>query len=484
MSSSSQGPDSETFSILAAENHDNNTKEPLQERRAINKLNWHLTTLCGGIILLSYMDRGNVGYAASEMCRDLDLSHSEYGIGTSIFYSGYILSQLGSNVMLKRFGASIWLPFILFSWGCAAALMSLVQRPAHFFMLRVLLGVTEGGTFPGVWYYLTLFYPDRHLGEPYAITVAALAFAMPVSAPIAAGLLSLDGLFGFAGWRILFFVEGLIPICYSIFLFLYLPPSPEDAPFLDAEEKRWIRSELDKRKPESVQRNLRKEIVETLTNRNFWLLTVGFGAFTGCMIMLMYWMTLIVQDMLNGSDDDEDDEDTCASSGSSTVAVILTAIPDSLAGMLCLIIARHQTSVRNRTFVSGAVYLLSAFFLLSWILTKEISFVCGFLSLTASVMLTKIPLGFIVNVTATLFDQSMRSTVVALFNSIANTGSFVLPFLVGVVVDASGYSVAMCLAGAAMILSACCVFAVKDPQLAPKQEETNGDSSESQRALL
>ena len=467
MSSSSQGPDSETFSILAAENHDNNTKEPLQERRAINKLNWHLTTLCGGIILLSYMDRGNVGYAASEMCRDLDLSHSEYGIGTSIFYSGYILSQLGSNVMLKRFGASIWLPFILFSWGCAAALMSLVQRPAHFFMLRVLLGVTEGGTFPGVWYYLTLFYPDRHLGEPYAITVAALAFAMPLSAPLGAGLLSLDGLFGMPGWRILFFVEGMLPILYAIFLFKNLPDSIEHAKFLTPAEKRLLQSELDQRELPSGDRNVLDEVLETIRNAKFWLMTVGSGLFNGSLMILMYWMTLIVQDMLNGSDDTKKDRGTCASSGGSALPIILTAIPDGIAGVICLLFGRHQAKIRNKPLLTGGIYMFSALCLLSWVFTRHVSFVCGFLSLTAAVMFTKVSGSFIVSSTATLFDQSMRSTVVAVFNSISSLGSFFLPMLMGHILDAHGYSAAICMTAVAMGLASCCLFAVRDSRSSP-----------------
>eukprot|EP00210_Caulerpa_lentillifera_P003336 g3183.t1 len=244
----------------------------LSPQLVIGKLNRRILGFCVGIVLLSYMDRSNLGLAANDVCKDLKLNHKQYGTGVSLFYIGYATTPVLSNILLKHFGAPSWLATILFVWGIVAGTFAFMNKPWQFYVLRLLLGLAEGGTYPGIWYYATMFYPDRYLIQPFSLTIVATYLSFPVSAPIAAGLLQLDGVFNVDGWRHLFFIEGLIPVLYSLVVYVVLPRSIENASFLNSSEKAWLISQKgSKQEQKNNEVSFWQEFKVILRTKVYWI---------------------------------------------------------------------------------------------------------------------------------------------------------------------------------------------------------------------
>ena len=306
--------------------------------QTVRKLDRRFLVLLVVVVLIAYADRSNIGFAAQDLCTELHLTNEEYGRGVSLFYVGYLPTQVIGNTMLRRFDAPVWFAFIVFSWGCVALSMGFVQTATHFYILRTLLGVAEGGTFPAVWYTICLFYPVDRVTKAYGAIASAVFFSIPISSPISAGLLSLGTYVGVERWRLLFFVGGLVPILFSPVLYSLLPDSPETASFLEAEEKRWIILEHDLQ-PDASGVSFWQEAKAVFANGTWRMCTfcssIDFAIFNS----VVFWATLLVIDMMYGEDEDEgEDEESCGSdNGNEVIAVLVTAIPYLIAGMACLL---------------------------------------------------------------------------------------------------------------------------------------------------
>src|SRR6201987_3734709 len=192
----------------------------------------------------SYLDRVNLGFAALTMNAELKFSPTVFAWGAGIFFIGYFIFEVPSNLALEKFGASRWIARIMVTWGIISALMALVSGVTSFYVLRFLLGVAEAGFFPGIILYLTYWYP----AEYRARFLAAFAIAVPVStaigAPISGLLLGLDGVWGLRGWQWLFIIEGVPSVLLGIVTWVYLTHRPEHATWLTAEQKAWLAARL------------------------------------------------------------------------------------------------------------------------------------------------------------------------------------------------------------------------------------------------
>ncbi|WIA15939.1 hypothetical protein OEZ85_012682 [Tetradesmus obliquus] len=159
--------------------------------------------------MVSYIDRTNLSFASIQLSRDLGLSSTVYGLGSGAFFLAYAAGQLPANLLLLRFGGPAWLAAITVVWGLAASAFALVCGPVSFVLLRLLLGLAESGALPGVWYYVSQFYPADKTTLPYSLIETGITVSQVVAAPVAAGLLLLDGVGGLRGWQWLFLLEGL-----------------------------------------------------------------------------------------------------------------------------------------------------------------------------------------------------------------------------------------------------------------------------------
>jgi ACS family tartrate transporter-like MFS transporter len=211
---------------------------------AMRKASLRLLPVIGVGYGLSYMDRINISFASLQMNRDLHFSASVYGFGAGLFFIGYALCEVPSNLMLLRFGAKRWLARIMFTWGLLAAAMLFVRTPLEFNVLRFLLGMAEAGFFPGVIYYLTLWFPARVRARAVSRFYIALPLSSVVMGSVAGWLLGLGGKFGLSGWQWLFLLEGLPAAAFSLVILKMLPNGPAKAAWLTAEEKAWLHGQL------------------------------------------------------------------------------------------------------------------------------------------------------------------------------------------------------------------------------------------------
>jgi ACS family tartrate transporter-like MFS transporter len=193
---------------------------------------------------LAYMDRINISFAALQMNQDLHFSASVYGFGAGLFFIGYALCEVPSNLMLLRFGAKRWLARIMLTWGLLAAAMLFVRTPLEFNALRFLLGMAEAGFYPGVIYYLTLWFPARMRARAVSRFYIALPLSSVVMGALAGWLLGLGGKLGLSGWQWLFLVEGLPTAAFSLLILKMLPDNPAKAAWLTVDEKAWLESKL------------------------------------------------------------------------------------------------------------------------------------------------------------------------------------------------------------------------------------------------
>ena len=205
-------------------------------RTALRKATVRLIPFLFVLYIVSFLDRVNVSFAALQMNEDLGFSDAVYGLGAGIFFIGYFLFEVPSNLILERVGARVWIARIMITWGIISTAMFLVTGPVSFYLLRFLLGVAEAGFFPGIILYLTYWFPARERAKAVALFMTAVAIAGVIGGPLSGALLSLDEVvFGLSGWQFLFIAEGFPAILLGIAVLAFLPDRPS--------ETRWLTDE-------------------------------------------------------------------------------------------------------------------------------------------------------------------------------------------------------------------------------------------------
>ncbi|AWK84995.1 MFS transporter [Azospirillum thermophilum] len=261
---------------------------------AIRKITWRLIPFLGLIYLIAYIDRQNVSYAKLQMVGDLGLSEYAYGLGASLFFIGYFLFEVPSNVVLEKVGARLWFTRIILSWGLVTIALAFTQSTAMFYILRFLLGACEAGFFPGVLYVLTIWFPFEHRARMVGSFMIFSAVANAIGAPIGGALLDLDGALGLRGWQWVFVVTGIPAVLMGVVTLLYLEDRPETARFLSDEERRWLSQTLAKE-----DRDMRKTVhanpFSALLDRRVILMSAYYIAFPLAAYGLSYWLPTIVQ---------------------------------------------------------------------------------------------------------------------------------------------------------------------------------------------
>jgi ACS family tartrate transporter-like MFS transporter len=193
---------------------------------------------------VNFLDRVNVGFAALAMNDDLGFSPSVFGVGAGIFFAGYILFEVPSNLAMQKFGARIWIARIMISWGLVAIAIAFVSGEKSFYAMRLLLGVAEAGFFPGIILYLTYWFPARERARIVALFMAAVPLATMVGGPVSGALLEMHGLLGLKGWHWLFIIEGLPAVVLGLVALRFLDDRPEHARWLSQEERTALATTL------------------------------------------------------------------------------------------------------------------------------------------------------------------------------------------------------------------------------------------------
>jgi MFS transporter, ACS family, tartrate transporter len=416
-----------------------NTKSDI-ETSTIRAISWRLIPFLVLAYFLSYLDRVNLGFAALTMNKELNFSPTVFSWGAGIFFIGYFLFEVPSNLALEKFGASRWIARIMITWGIISALMAVVSGVWSFYGVRFLLGVAEAGFFPGIILYLTYWYP----AEYRARFLAAFAIAVPVStvigAPVSGLLLGLDGAMGLQGWQWLFIIEGVPSVLLGIVTWFYLADRPAKADWLSAEQKAWLAAKLES-EVAAKQAATHLTLGQALSSPKVIALSLVYFGFVAALYGMQFWLPTIVK----------------AFGFSNAQTGFVTAVPYLFGTVAMILWARHSDATRERVMHVGAPLLLTAAAL----------GVCGYVTdpMTTMVVLTVAAIGvfctfgvFWTLPTAWLSGTAAAGAI-ALINSIGNLAGFAGPYLIGWVKETTGStSSGLCVLAVLPLLGGLLVF--------------------------
>ncbi|MGH9314014.1 MAG: MFS transporter, partial [Vicinamibacterales bacterium] len=245
--------------------------------------------------VVAYIDRVNIGFAAADLQKDLGLSDWAYGLGAGLFFLGYFVFEIPSNLILERVGARVWIARIMIVWGLVSMGTMFVTGTTSFYVARVLLGLAEAGFFPGIILYLTYWIPKTDRARAGALFMTAAPIAMIVGAPVSAALLALDGWLGLQGWQWLFLMEGLPAVVLGIATLFYLTDRPEQATWLAPEERDWLSRVMNRERAGRAQHQRVSDIGSLLSGR-VWVLS--FAYFLNALVTygVFLWLPRILHD--------------------------------------------------------------------------------------------------------------------------------------------------------------------------------------------
>jgi ACS family tartrate transporter-like MFS transporter len=258
------------------------------ERSTMRKVYLRLLPFAVLSYVLAYIDRINVSFAGLTMRGDLGMSAGTFGFAVGMFFWGYFIFEVPSNVILEKVGARIWIARIMISWGILAGLTAMVTGSTSFSIVRLLLGVAEAGFFPGIILYFTYWFPSRHHARIVSGFLVGLPVAVALGAPISTALLGLDGLFGLRGWQVMYIAEAIPTVVIGVVTFFVLTDRPEQAKFLTAEERNWLITTIaaERRATEAVRKFT---LWQALYNPKVLLLALNyFGIVTASLGMLIF----------------------------------------------------------------------------------------------------------------------------------------------------------------------------------------------------
>ncbi len=260
----------------------------------MRRVSWRLMPFLLLAYLICYIDRVNVGFAALQMNKAVGLDPKLYGLGAGIFFVGYFILEVPSNLALERFGARTWIARIMITWGLVSAAFALIGGPISFLVLRFLLGAAEAGFFPGVILYITYWYPAHYRAIIVGIFMVAIPVAGLIGSPVSGAILYMDGLMGLGGWQWIFILEAAPAVLLGLAAFIWLTDRPEHAGWLTREQKQWLISRLDaerQRKP----RVEHQSVWRIMTNKYVLIMALVYSGAAGASTSLALWMPQLVK---------------------------------------------------------------------------------------------------------------------------------------------------------------------------------------------
>ncbi len=319
------------------------------EDQIFAKIARRLIPLMVALYTVSFLDRVNVGFAALTMNKDLGFTPEIYGWGAGIFFFGYFLFEIPSNVILTHVGARRWICRIMASWGVISAANAFVQGPTSFYVLRFLLGLAEAGFAPGMIFYLSLWFPARLRARYAATYFLAIPLTNVIGAPVSSVILGTDGIMGLHGWQWLFVLEAVPALVLAVVVFFFLPDGPADAHWLDNRERERIAAELS-RERDAADDSLHDVRSALMDSRVLLLCAIYFGIVVG-LYGIGYWLPQMIQAM-----------------GFSNVAIgVLVALPYAAACVAQYLWGRHSDVSAERVWhvalpsaLSGCAFAISA----------------------------------------------------------------------------------------------------------------------------
>lgn len=414
-----------------------NSPSPSVERAALRAVSLRLLPFLFLLYVFNILDRTNVGFARLQMLKDLDMSEEVYGLGFSIFFLGYFLFEVPSNLMLRRMGARRWIGRILISWGLISSAMMFVRGPASFYVLRFLLGLAEAGFFPGIILYLSYWFPARERAKAVSRFMTGSAVTGIVGNPLSGAILDhLSGAGGLAGWQWLFVLEGLPPVLFGVVALFYLTDGPKQASWLTAAERDWLAAHMNQEEQHRQQQH-RLTLFQALAQPRVLLLcaiyftvSMGGNSFGG-------YAPQLVKDRFAGS--------------SALVIGLLTALPSvgAIVGMIVVGIHSDRTGER-RWHVAGPAFVAALGWLMAARLESPLLALLGLVLAQTGMLSMLAPFWAL---PTSFLSGAAAAGGIAFINSVGNLGGFVGPNIIAPVKEARGdFSDALLVLGAVLVI--------------------------------
>jgi ACS family tartrate transporter-like MFS transporter len=421
------------------------------EQRTIAKVRARLIPFLILCFFVAYLDRVNVGFAALTMNADLGLSASAFGFGAGIFFLAYFVFEVPSNLLLERVGARKWIARIMFTWGLISGATAFIHGETGFFVVRVLLGIAEAGFFPGIIFFLTLWFPADYRARIIGSFMAAIPLSTVIGAPVSGWLLGLNGVMGMRGWQWLFILEAVPALILSVVVFFYLTDRPSDATWLEPDERAWLVARLER---EHLQREAvrRYGVAEALMDPKVLALSlVYFGG-----VATNYGLSFFLPQIVKGF------------GMSNLQAGFVTSLPYivGLIGMLWW--GHHSDRTGERRYHLVFSLLVAAGGIAASTMLPDPTLKMTALSIAGFGIFSCLPLFW--TLPTAFLSGAASAGGIALINSIGNLAGFAGPFAVGRIKDLTGsYTGGLLLLSAAGVVGAIIVLSLhhEDPANSP-----------------
>lgn len=389
------------------------------ETRVLRKITMRIVPFVMVLYFVAFIDRVNIGFAALTMNKDLGFSPTVFGFGAGIFFLGYFLFEVPSNLVLDKVGARIWIARVMITWGLISGAMAFVQGPNSFYTLRFLLGAAEAGFFPGIILYLSYWFPARQRAAVTAIFMAAAPLSTVLGSPVSGALLEMHGLLGLSGWQWMFIVEAVPALILGVVVLFYMTDRPEKAKWLSDDERNWLMTTMNAesaKKAGTASHSVWRGLADL---RVIALALVYFGTSAG-LYTLGIWAPQIIKEF-----------------GLSSLQVgFLNALPGIAAVIAMVLWARHSDRTGERTWhVVGACIIASIGLVLAGFAGTVVAVLLALSLVNVGISSAKPPLW---SMPTMFLSGSAAAAGIATINSIGNLGGFVGPAMIGWIKDLTG----------------------------------------------
>ena len=410
--------------------------EDQARRSAVRKAARRLIPFLFLCYMVNFLDRVNVGFAALDMNADLGFTPAIFGAGAGIFFIGYLLFEIPSNLALQRFGARIWIARIMISWGIVASAMSFVSGPTSFYLMRLLLGVAEAGFFPGIILYLTYWFPAGERARIVSLFMAAVPIATVVGGPVSGALLQLDGLGGLKGWQWMFLIEGLPAVLLGLVALKFLTDRPADATWLTPRERAALAAQL-AAEAEATRTIGYAGLWQALTRPRIFVLALLYFCIVVGLYGIGFWMPQVIQTF-----------------GLDPLAIgFLTAVPYLFASIVMVVVGWNSDRTRERRWHIALPLVIGAA-AFAWSASAG-SLLAAMVALTLATAGIYAAVATFWSLPTAILTGTGAAAGLALVNALGNLGGLLGPTVIGLTKEATGtFASAMLFLAAALALGA------------------------------
>jgi MFS transporter, ACS family, tartrate transporter len=408
------------------------------ETSTMRRVYWRLVPLLFAAMFFNYLDRINIGFAALRMNHDIGLNPADFGFGASVFFFGYMLLEVPSNMMLHRLGARIWIARILLTWGLIAALLAFVTGTWSFYALRFLLGVAEAGFLPGLALYVTYWFPAEYRARAVGGYIIAGQVAAVIGGPVSTALMTYcDGLFGLHGWQWMFLLEGVPTMVLGVIFLAMLTDRPEHASWLGAEERGWLTGRLAQERA-ALEHGRPFRMMDVIADGRVWALAILFGCALVGIYGFLIWMPQIIKGFGQLSDIE---------------VGFLSALPPFLGVVGTLVVSTTSDRTGDRKYHLAFLYFLAAVALGASVLAGTGTLSYALLCVAGLGLNSGNSLFWSLN--ASLMTGAAAAASIAFVNTVAQFGGLIGPWMIGFVRDNTGsFSLALLTIAAFLLVAA------------------------------